>query len=240
MSDDESTELSESNGTPVSAGSASGAAILDANGPELVPAWIALLVLAGLLLLAGAAGCGLNSLLRGGNPAQRLELANIAAWQAKVAQSPNDAESRLRLGSALQDAGQLDLAILQYEYVLQDDPKNIAALYGRGDVLMKLGHPADAEASFWAVLAQDPGHARAAEALGEYYASKKQYRSLIQAVRPAVVLHPTEARLQYLMGLAYENIDHPDWAVTRYRLALDAVPDMPEALAGLARLGAHR
>ena len=44
------------------------------------------------------------------------------------------------------------------------------------------------------------------------------------------------ADLQYLMGLAYENTGHPDWAAARYRMALETLPDMAEAREGLERL----
>jgi hypothetical protein len=45
------------------------------------------------------------------------------------------------------------------------------------------------------------------------------------------------ADLQYLMGLAYENLGRADWSETRYRLALKYYPDMQEAKEGLERLG---
>jgi tetratricopeptide (TPR) repeat protein len=205
--------------------------------PNLVPAWVALLVLAAIVVLAGVAGFAINGYLHRANDVQYRELAAIELWRAKVVDSPQDVESRISLANAFQDAGQLRSALAEYDTVLRDHPKDVAALYSRGTILLALGQPRDAESAFWAVLAEDPGHVRSAEALGEYYAAKQQYRSLVKAVRPAVALHPTEARLQYLMGVAYENLGHKDWAVTRYRLALDAVPDMPEALQALARLG---
>ncbi len=160
----------------------------------------------------------------------------IESGQEQIAGSPFDARLRLGLADALRDSGRLNLALAEYDAVLENDPRSIAALYARGMVLLELDRPAEAETSLWRVLALDRGHAGAAEALGDYYASKEQYRSLVEAVRPAVTAHPTEARLQYLMGLAYENLGQPEWAAARYRLALDVVPDLPEALAGLERL----
>jgi Flp pilus assembly protein TadD len=91
----------------------------------------------------------------------------------------------------------------------------------------------------WRVLGREPGHVAAASALGDYYASVGQYRSLVAAVRPVTVIHPDDAHLQYLMGLAYEHLGRPDWAAARYRLSLGADPGVPEALAGLKRLSAN-
>ena len=128
--------------------------------------------------------------------------------------------TRLGLADALQASGRVSTALIEYEKILLEYPYDVAALYGRGTVLMELGRPQDAETALLAVLAQDKGHVRAAEDLGDYYASLKQYRDVLEAVRPAVQVHPTEARLQYLTGLAYENLGHRDLALARYGLAL--------------------
>jgi len=211
-----------------------------AETPALVPTWVALVVLGVLLALAALGGYGVHELLDGGNAAERRQLAAIESWRTKVAESPQDVQSRLKLANALVDAGQYRSAVVEYDTVLKENPNDVAALYGRASVLSSMGDVRDAESAYWAVLQQEPGHVRAAEALGDYYASKAQYRSLIVAVKPAVAVHPTEARLQYLLGLAYENTGHRDWAIERYRLALKAVPDMPEATAALACLGANK
>ena len=112
-----------------------------------------------------------------------------------------------------------------------------AALYNKGIVLLELGRDDDAEEVLWDVLEIDPRHVLAAKALGELYAERREYRSLVAAVRPVVEENPEAADLQYLMGLAYENLGRPDWAEARYRLALQYYPDMREAREGLERLG---
>jgi len=60
---------------------------------------------------------------------------------------------------------------------------------------------------------------------------------LIRAVGPVADTQESSADLQYLMGLAHENLGNPDRAEAYYRLALKYYPDMPEAREGLERLG---
>ena len=211
-----------------------------ARGIARVPAWLALLLLAIMLLLAAAGGFALSEFLRGEDARTTPEIDAFELAREQVAEDPQDARARLGLAAALQASGRFTSALDEYDRVLQQYPNDIAARYGRGAVLAKLNRMKDAEAAFWSVLALDEGHVRAAEDLGDYYAGKEQYRSLLEAVRPAVTAHPTEARLQYLMGLAHENLGQREQALMRYRLAVAAVPDMPEALEALKRLNAAR
>ena len=97
-----------------------------------------------------------------------------------------------------------------------------------------------AEESFWDVLEIDPTHVLAAKALGEYYAEKGTYKSLIQAVKPAAEAHPEMADLQYLLGMAYEKLGDKALAIEYYQRAVKYAPDMTEAQEGLARLGATK
>ena len=83
----------------------------------------------------------------------------------------------------------------------------------------------------------EPAHTLAAKQLGEYYASLGHYRSILVAVEPAADERPEMADLQYLVGLAYENLDDPGRAEERYRAALEYAPDLDEARDGLERLG---
>ncbi len=207
-----------------------------APAPRTFPRWAAVTVLVALMLVSGAAGYALHGVIRRPPAEQISELDAIEAWRQRLAENPRDTASRVALAQSYQQSGRLRSALNEYDAVLRDNPRDTAALYQRGVILRELGQPGDAETAFWDVLEIEGTHVAAAEALGEYYLGKQQYKSLVQAVRPAAQAHPTEARLQYLIGFAYENLGRPDWAEARYRLALDAVPDMRDALEGIDRL----
>jgi tetratricopeptide (TPR) repeat protein len=202
--------------------------------PATVPAWLAVLVLFLLVAVVAVGGFIVRGLVDGG---QTPEQSEIAKWQQRVEQDPGDMNARLSLGYAYQVDKQYDKALAQYRQVLQTDPHETAALYNTGVIYLALGLDKQGERSLWAVLEENPKHVLAAKALGEFYASKHQYRSLITAVRPAVLAQPEMADLQYLMGLAYENLGKIDWSRARYQLALKYAPDMKEARDALRRLG---
>lgn len=203
---------------------------------QLVPGWLALLVLILLLGIFALGGWLLNDLLRG-DRAPSLKEANIREWKDRVERDPSDPAAHLGLGFAYQQDKEYEDALREYDAVLKARPKDPAALYNKGVVLMELKKYKAAETTLWDVLETEPTHALAAKKLGEYYASKGQYKSLKVAVRPAVDARPNLADLQYLMGKAHEKLGEKDQAVARYELALKYVPDMTEARQGLQRLG---
>jgi tetratricopeptide (TPR) repeat protein len=213
-----------------------GATLEPEHDGNLVPAWLALLVLVLIVAVVGVGGFVVRGMLvkTGETSTTR---ADVDQWTAAVQANPGDATARLNLAYAYQQDQQYDRALAEYDRVLQQRPKDTAALYNKGVIYMTTGQSKKGEAALWDVLKIDPGHALAAKELGDYYAAKGQYKSLIAAVRPVVDAKPTLADLQYLMGMAYEKTLKPDLAKARYKLALKYSPGMREAQDGLRRLG---
>lgn len=205
-----------------------------------VPVWLALLVLVLLLAVMGVAGFALRGALENStSPTSAVDL-EIAKWEESVKINTDDLEAHLSLGFAYQQAKRYEDAIAQYDFVIDRTPRDTAALYNKGAALMATGDDDGAEAAWWQVLEIEPQHVLSAKSLGELYADRGEYRSLVEAVRPVVEQNDSAADLQYLMGLAYENLGRADWAQIRYELALKYYPDMPEAKEGLIRLGAQK
>ena len=209
----------------------------DSSGDDrLVPVWLAILVLALLIALAVLGGFLIRE-WTSGPPAESAVDLEIERWEEVVRTEPGAPENHLRLGFAYQQAERWEDALEQYDLVLGSDPTDTAALYNKGVVYLETMRLSRAEETLWDVLELEPTHALAAKRLGEYYASLEQYRSLIEAVRPAAEARPEMADLQYLMGLAQENLGQDGEARTHYETALEYAPDMTEAREGLARLG---
>lgn len=204
---------------------------------EFVPAWLAVLVLVLLLAVMGVSGYAIRDLMSGRERAVDVAETAIVRWESEVKADPNDTQARLQLGYAYQEAGRYDKAVAQYNHALKKEPTNTGALYNIGVVYLRMDLDDKAEQSFWQVLEVTPDHVLAAKALGDIYAERGQYRSLLRAVRPVVEKHPEIADLQYLTGLAYENLNRPDWAKARYRLTLKYAPDYVKAREALTRLG---
>jgi tetratricopeptide (TPR) repeat protein len=202
-----------------------------------VPAWLAILVFVLLLGVMGVGGYALRGIVAGEGRQPGIADESIERWRDEVAARPDDLDARVQLGYAYQLAGRWDRALKEYEYVIERNAGDTASRYNRGIVYQRMGVDDRAEQAFWDVLAIQEDHALAARALGEIYAERGEYRSLLRAVRPVVEVHPEIADLQYLTGLAYENTGHTDWAVARYRLALKYSPGYERAVEGLDRLG---
>lgn len=203
---------------------------------DVVPVWLAVTV---LVLLLGVVSLG-AWLVRGifvndaGTSPAAIEIRQL---EDRVDQDPRNMRALIELAFAYQEAARYQEALDAYDKVLEADPKETAALYNRGVIYLELNLDDKAEDALWDVLGVDATHALAASSLGEMYAEKGHYKSLVVAVRPAAEAHPEAADLQYLLGLAYEKTGHPAWAVERYRMALQRVPDMQRAREGLKRLG---
>jgi tetratricopeptide (TPR) repeat protein len=210
----------------------------DAARGDLIPGWLAALVIVLLVAVVGLGAYVVRDVMTAEpeSPETALDL-RIEEYETLVEEDPNSIPNRLELGFSYQQAQRYDEAIAQYDAVLMIDERDTAALYNKGIVYIETDRLARAEETLWDVLEIEPTHALAAKQLGEHYASLEQYRSLVEAVRPAAEARPEMADLQYLMGLAYENTGHPDWAAARYRMALETLPDMAEAREGLERLG---
>jgi len=207
---------------------------------QQVPVWLAALVLVLLLAVMAVGGFVLRGVIDNEPRATSVADLDIAKWEDEVKLNPDDTEAHLNLGFAYQQAERFEEALAQYDFVIGRVPGDTAALYNRGVVLLALDREPEAEETWWSVLEVEPGHVLAAKSLGEYYASRREFRSLIEAVRPVVEQNESSADLQYLMGLAYENLGNTDWARARYQLALKYYPDMQEAQEGLDRLGVEQ
>ena len=210
------------------------------TAPDLVPRWLAALVFVLVLAVVLIGGFVIRGFVTRGDRVSTPQEITIKTWTGRVAANPSDPKARLGLGYAYQSDGRYDKALEQYQIVLESNSRDTAALYNTGNVYFKLGVEDRAVKSMWAVLNIDPTHELAAKALGDYYAGKSQYKSLIATVKPAADAHPELADLQYLLGLANEKLGDTAAAARYYQLAVKYSPDLTDAQEGLKRVGAGK
>jgi tetratricopeptide (TPR) repeat protein len=203
---------------------------------DLVPSWLALLVLVLIVAVVGVGGFVVRGLLADRDKTSPTK-ADVAQWSSAVAKKPGDVDARLNLAYAYQQDKQYELALAEYDKVLQQSPKQTAALYNKGVLLLLIGKTKAGETALWDVLEIDPANVLAARALADYYASSGHYKSAIVALKPVVDAKPSLADLQAMLALAYEKTGDTALAVEHYRMALRFAPDLQEAQAGLTRLG---
>lgn len=228
---------SEPTATPGAHDGAGAEVEADAASGDLIPGWLALLVLVLLLAIAGLGGYLIRGAMTDDTVNTPVEL-TVQEKEQQVESNPEDPEALLALGYAYQQEARYDEALDLYAQTLELDPGSTGALYNKGVVLTLLGKPKEAEAAYWDVLEAAPDHALAAKALGQYYVDKKQYKSALVALEPVIAAQPQYADLQYLAAYSCEQLGIDDTAITYYRGALTYNPDYQEARDGLERLGA--
>lgn len=204
---------------------------------DLVPGWLALLVLVLLLAVTGLGGYVLRGVLVGDDRVDTPAESAVEEWTRKVASDPQSVEAHLNLGYAYQQQSKWNLALQQYEAVLDLDPQNMAAMYNKGVVLLQEGDKKAAEKTLWDVLEITPDHVLAAKTLGEMYLEQKHYKSALVAVEPVIEAQPEFADLQFIAGYASEQLGQKDKASAYYKAALTYSPDLVDARKGLERLG---
>lgn len=198
-----------------------------------IPWWLAWLAVGLLILVFVLAGVLLYLVMTDRGPTARPVAIETLERRAERTKDP---ALLVELGFEYRKAGMLPEALRTFERALQLDPNNVAALYHKAAVLLELDRPKAAEAAFWGVLNVDPTHASASKALGELYASRGHYRSLLVAVGPAAEANPDLADLQYLLGLGLEKTGDRRGAARAYWNALQRDPNLKEARDGLARV----
>ena len=103
---------------------------------EMIPLWLAALVLVLLLAVMGVGGYIIGASLNDDGAPATPEEFEVDAWlQEIVANNPDDLDSVLQLGYAYQQAGMYEEAIAEYDRVLEVYEFDTAALYNKGVVL---------------------------------------------------------------------------------------------------------
>lgn len=186
----------------------------------------------GAVLLGGCAGSA-------GSHARPEALADpaaeVAAMQARLAQTPDDVEALFRLGVAFQaqadatPAGQVnayrDSARVAFDAVLERDPQNVRALVHRGLVLEDLNKPADALASYEKAAALAPNDPLPRINLGSllYFQFHKTFEAKNELVK-AIELDPDNADAHFNLGVLFADANLFGEAATEWRrvIAIDA------------------
>lgn len=114
---------------------------------------------------------------------------------------PDDAEVHNNLGRALQDAGQLDDAVMSYRRSLAINPADAAVHNNIGTVLQDLGQFEAAVASYREALKINPDYAEAHNNLGILLQDMGELKGAVASYRRALEINPQYAE-------AHNNLAH--------------------------------
>lgn len=142
-------------------------------------------------------------------------------------QSPDDARSLFVVESEILDeAGRPEDALAVYGQALKAYPDDQDLLYGRALYAVKRDKLALAEADLKKIIALNPEHADALNALGYTLADRTdRYAEALGYIERAIKLKPEEPAILDSMGWVQYRLGHPDVALDYLRRALDAMDD---------------
>jgi len=144
---------------------------------------------------------------------QREEFSSIAPCAGKVLTSRTPADFRMRVASALLQAGQSEAALKTLEGLPAADSISVEATYWRARCYEKL-----ATAAYLQLYRSDPNSYRLHQLMGDLEAAKGDDAKAIEEYQAAIALRPSSPNLHYNLGhLLWKDLKIPE-----ARVELDA------------------
>jgi len=161
-------------------------------------------------------------------------------FRAAALINPYDPMSHFNLGAYLQESGQLQDAVQQYQYSihLTSDVGLLASAYAnQGSALRDLGQDDKARASYDEALRLNPGQFNAYLGLGHLLEKQGKLVEAISAYSQSIALRPTDEGY-FSLGHASQAANRNSEAIAAYQAALKINPDAKEAQQALTALAA--
>lgn len=145
-------------------------------------------------------------------------------------------------GDALFEAGKYEQAVSVYTSILENDPKNIRALYHRGRAYEELGQLEAAESDFKSAYGEDQKNTQVLLGLSNLYQKMQQHEMSLQYANYAVELSGAPPTAYFLRGRAYHQLGNTGDALKDYDMAIDMNPDYGQAFyyRGMLKLNLKR
>jgi len=138
----------------------------------------------------------LSVLRSAGNPERAL-----AAAREALRRLPDDTRILYATALCLEDCGQLNEALAQYDTALQLSPTFDDARYNKGLLLSRLGRLSDAERMHRHSIAADPNSSRAHSALADVLLAQGEHEDALKALDRLSALAPKDLTVQVRRGL---------------------------------------
>ena len=159
------------------------------------------------------------------------------SYEMALAAAP-DAAVLNNLGTALQELGQNDEALVRLEQARQLDPECVDIHYNIGNALLALGRPVEAEASYLRALARQPGHLRSLVNLAALLKDAGRHGDAEPCLKQALRLAPSDASLHAGMAVLLHDMGRIDESAAACEQGLAIDPGHPDCLVGRARIHA--
>lgn len=196
---------------------------------------IGLVCCLGLLGLVGCVGRGVHHKARGNVLFHNGDIPGaITEYRAAIAAAPGDANAYTLLGNALFEQAQYEPAAQAFKDALARDPQAREARRGLATCQLRLGHPAEAEAGFTALVQSHRGDYEAEAALGKLLLARGDLDGAEQHLGEALRWVQNDPPTLYALGLALARKKEQAQALEIFGRLDGAAPGQPYAAYGRA------
>ena len=136
---------------------------------------------------------------------------------------------RLLLAYAYRRTGEIDLAIAEYQAVLDMDPANGRAYRGLGYVYLKREEFETAEANFKTCVEVAPDDARSYLAMAYYYSERGLTEAMVENQERALELKPLLSDTRYGLAKSYQEMKMNPKAIHHYEQLIALTPEHHKA-----------
>jgi tetratricopeptide (TPR) repeat protein len=181
--------------------------------------WLALLVLAGLLVGCASGGGSQQALTP-----ERLTASSTPGTDGESADSeaePTDATGYLNRGAEHYKQGNYDKAIADFDKAIALDPNDVAAYINRGSAYVRKGQMEKAIADYDQAIDIAPDYAEAYTGRGAILYVEKAYEEAIEDFTQAIEVNPEFSGAYYNRGLAYLDLEQKDQAIADFERVVE-------------------
>ncbi len=140
----------------------------------------------------------------------------------------------LEKGQAFFAQKNFEKARVEFRNALQIAPNDSESRYENGVVDEKLGNPREAAQFYQGAIDSNADNVAARAALGRLYVFGGAPERALETIKPALVIHPDDARLLTVRAAARVQLKDPDGALEDAERAVKISPDNEDAVAVLA------
>jgi serine/threonine-protein kinase len=134
----------------------------------------------------------------------------IANCNRAIAIDPRLPSTHNTLANIQESAGKRDLALQEFQRVLDINPKDAGALLGLARTYENSGRIADAEVAYQKAAALRPDSWDMLDELGSYYDRQGKYQQAIDQYKKALALTPDNAQVYLNLGATYIDWGRPE------------------------------
>jgi tetratricopeptide (TPR) repeat protein len=153
-----------------------------------------------------------------------------------IEKNPGDFEAHYNLGAMLQEKGNLEAALQEYEAAINLRPEDPTGNNALGAALVASGRPGRAAPYLQAALKSRPDYFDAHYNLGFALAQQNDFRGAVEQFQTALQLQPQDAAVEANLGAALAEMGRLAEAKAHFEHALNLDPNQPIAKENLQAL----